>query len=203
MKRRGVLATVAAAVGVAVTGVTTWLFTHGGNENENERDAQPTSESDQTRTDENTDKDREAPQAGEEDDREQDQENEQEQEYPEASNPEPDPEIEPTDPEDVIDESEATEAPTSENITISDTSLATTPEGATVTGTVTNDTDTALTIDLEVQFLANGEQLGRPALGGTTGLAPGDAWEFSISAWGSEFSEATDYEIVPNVRAAG
>lgn len=66
-----------------------------------------------------------------------------------------------------------------------------------------NDSEAPLTVDLEVTFLEEGTEIGRPALGGTTGLQPGDAWSFEIAAAGEMYSEATAYEIAKHVQPSG
>lgn len=194
MKRRGILAGVAAGIGVTVTGATTWLVTR---ENDgDEKGGQSTRESDPNKT-RDTAEDGEAPQGDTED-----LETQNQSEQPEAANPEPDPEG-PEINESAINESRASEGPTSEDVTLSTIEFVTEPNAATVTGTVTNGSDEPVTIDLEVTFLEDGEQLGRPALGGMTGLPPSETWEFTISGRGSEYSAATEYEIEKHVRTQG
>lgn len=190
MKRRGIIAGAATAVGVTVTGVTTWLFTR--DTEGDEKGAQSNAESDGNETGGSIDENGTAPETSRED-----VENESQ---PEAANPEPEPEGPETN-ESAIDESAPDTTPTAEDVTLSDTELVIEPNMATVTGTATNEGDEPVTVDLEVQFLEGDKQLGRPALGGTTGLQPGDSWEFAISARGSELSGATDYEIAKNVQA--
>ena len=191
MKRRGILAGVATAIGVTVTGATTWLFTRENDSDE--KKAQSTRESDPNKT-RDTAVDGEVPQGDKED-----LETQNQSEQPEAANPEPDPEGPETN-ESAINESRASEGPTSEDVTLSNIEFVTEPNAATVTGTVTNESDEPVTIDLEVTFLKDGEQLGRPALGGTTGLPPSETWDFTISGRGSEYSAATEYEIAKSVR---
>lgn len=197
MNRRAVLA--GTAIGVSTTGVATWFLTEPENDGD-ENGAQSDPESDGNETGTDTNESGEAPTASEED--VENQSGEQEQEQPEAANPEPEPEGPETN-ESVINESNATEGPTGDDVTLSDTELATSSNSSRVTGVATNESNEPLTIDLEVTFYRDGEQLGRPALGGTTGLEPGDEWGFSITARGSGVSEATDYEIATHVRTRG
>ncbi|ADJ16810.1 FxLYD domain-containing protein [Halalkalicoccus jeotgali] len=166
-----------------------------GEDGNNEKGSESTPKSDHNTTGNDIDEDGEAPEASKEDVQNQ-------SEQSKAANPEPDPQGPETN-ESAINESAATEEPTSDDVAISGTELTTETNAATVTGTATNEADEPLTLDLEVQFLQEGEQLGRPALGGTTGLAPGDEWDFSITARGSGAGEATDYEIATYVRTQG
>ncbi|ELY41164.1 FxLYD domain-containing protein [Halalkalicoccus jeotgali] len=174
---------------MAVTGGTTWLFTR--DTEGDEKGAQSNAESDGNETGGSIDENGTAPEASRVD-----VENESQ---PAAADPEPEPEGPETN-ESAINESAPDTTPTAEDVTLSDTELVIESNMATVTGTATNEGDEPVTIDLEVQFLEGDEQLGRPALGGTTGLQPGDSWEFTISARGSELSGATDYEIAKNVQ---
>ncbi|WP_122088632.1 FxLYD domain-containing protein [Halalkalicoccus subterraneus] len=177
---------------MAVTGATTWLFTRDNDGTEN--GSPSNSERDQNETGNDTAERGEAPQASKEDVGNQ-------SEHPEAANPEPEPQGPETN-ESAINESAPDTTPTAEDVTVSNTELVTESDTATVTGVATNEADEPVTVELEVQFLQEGEQLDRAALGGTTGLQPGDEWNFSITARGSGVSEATDYEISKNVRVA-
>lgn len=195
MKRRGILAGGATVVGMAVTGVTTWLFTRESNGDED--GDQSTPESDQNKTSPDTGENETAPEA-----RKEDVENQNQSEQPDAANPEPDPQG-PATNESAINESAAGSEPSASDVVLSETELITESRAATVSGTARNESDEPVTIDLEVTFLEDGEQLGRPALGGTTGLPPSETWEFTISGRGSEYSAATDYEIAKSVRTQG
>lgn len=192
MKRRGILAGGATVVGMAVTGVTTWLFTRESN---GDKDGdQSTPQSDQNKMPPGTGENETAPETSKED-----VENQNQSEQLEAANPEPDPQGPETN-ESVINESAAGSEPSASDVVISETELVTESRAATVSGTVTNESNEPVTIELEVTFLEDGEQLGRPALGGTTDLPPSETWDFTISGRGSEYSAATEYEIAKSVR---
>lgn len=157
MKRRGILAGGATVVGMAVTGVTTWLFTRESNGDDD--GTQSTPESDQNKTPPGTGENERAPEASKED-----VENQNQSEQPEAANPEPDPQGPETN-ESAINESAAGSEPSASDVVISGTELVTESRAATVLGTATNESNEPVTIELEVTFLEDGEQLGRPALG--------------------------------------
>lgn len=195
MKRRGILAGAVTGIGVTVTGVTTWLVTR---ENDgDEKGGQSTRESDPNKVGNDTAGDETASDVSKED-----LETENESEQPEAANPEPDPQG-PATNESAINESRASEEPTVSDVVVTEAELVTEPNAATVTGVARNDADEPVTIDLEVTFLKDGKQIGRPELNGTTGLPPGEMWEFSVSGRGSEYSAATGYEIAKSVRTQG
>lgn len=187
------LAGAATAVGVTVTGATTWLFTRG--DDGDEKRVQSTPESGKNKTPDDTGENETAPEASKED-------VENQSERPEAANPEPEPEG-PATNESAINESRAGSEPSVNDVTISGTELVTEPNAATVSGTATNEANEPATIELEVTFLENDEQIGRPALNGTTGLPAGETWEFTVSGRGSKYSAATDYEIVMSVQTRG
>lgn len=204
MKRRETAAGVATIVGMAVTGATTWLFTRESSGNGNggdggsdsdEKGAQSTPERRGNETGNDTVGNETAPQASKED-----VENESEQ--PEAANPEPNPEG-PATNESAINESRAGSEPSVSDVVISGTELVTEQRAATVSGTATNEASEPVTIELTVTFLEDSEQIGRPALNGTTDLPPGETWDFTVSGRGSEYSAATDYEIAKSVQTRG
>lgn len=194
MKRRGILAGAVTGIGITVTGATTWLVTRENDSGEKGTQSTPENDPNKTR---DTVEDGEAPQGDKED-----LETQNQSEQPEAANPEPDPQG-PETTESAINESRASEGPTSEDVTLSTIEFMTEPNAATVTGTARNESDESVTIDLEVTFLEDGEQLGRPALGGTTGLPPSKTWDFTIRGRGSEYSAATEYKIAKHVRTQG
>lgn len=195
MKRRGILAGGAMGVGMVVTGVTTWLLTQESNGDED--GDQSTSESDQNKTSPGTSENETMPEA-----RKEDVENQNQSEQPEAVNPEPDPQGPETN-ESAIKESAAESEPSASDVVISETELVTESKAATVSGTATNESNEPVTIELEVTFLEDGKQLGRPALNGTTGLPAGETWDFTVSGLGNEYSAATEYEIAKHVRTQG
>lgn len=125
-----------------------------------------------------------------------------ETEYPEAANPEPEPEGPETN-ESVINESRAGSEPSASDVIITENELVTASDGAAVVGVVRNDAAEPVTVELAVTFLQNGEQIGRPALNGTTDLPVGETWDFTVRAMGSEYSGATEYEISKSVQISG
>lgn len=115
---------------------------------------------------------------------------------PAPADPQTDPDNMPDDDEYASDEKVSESQPTTDDVTISDDELTTQPSGATVTGTLTNEGETTLdVVDIQVTFLdASGQPL-TTTLWGTNNLGPGESWNFEVSADGSEYSDATDYEI--------
>lgn len=122
-----------------------------------------------------------------------DNESNETEDQPEAAQPETDDPInesEAADPEDIN-----ASQPTTDDVTLSNIELTTDSSGATATGTLTNESDTTLeVVDVEVTFIEDGTAV-TTAMWGTNDLAPGAAWDFEISADGSEYSSVTDCEI--------
>lgn len=117
-------------------------------------------------------------------------------EQPAPADPQTDPANAPDDDEYASDEVVNESQPTTDDVTISDDELTAQAGGATVTGTLTNEGETTLdVVDIQVTFLdANGQPL-TTTLWGTNNLGSGESWNFEVSADGSEYSDATDYEI--------
>lgn len=197
MRRRTLLATGVAAIGVPTTGCTAWLLTRENSDtnSSDEQADESDSAADESPLGASTD--------GDDDGTETASKDNESANHPDAADPEPEPEVE-SGPEDIADEGEVeTDDPTAEDVPITNANLRTASDGAVVSGSATNDSEAPLTVDLEVTFLGDGREIGRPALGGTTGLQPGDAWHFEIAAAGEEYSEATEYEIAKHVQPSG
>lgn len=125
----------------------------------------------------------------------------EEPEYPAAATPEANPEVETNDSV-IADPGEIENTgPTKSDIEISGAQLTTDQRGATVRGNITNTSDTQITVELKIKILEDEQQLTY-RLTETTGLPPGESWEFGVQARGAEYSEATGYDIKKSVSVA-
>lgn len=84
------------------------------------------------------------------------------------------------------------------DLTVSTTRFGTNQYGARLQGRITNNGDETITVvDVAVRFLdENADPINNePKYDGTRGLTAGSSWSFDISARGSEYSSASDYEL--------
>lgn len=121
---------------------------------------------------------------------------------PEAAHPEANPRGPETNDSVIAEPGEVGQTePTTQDIEISNTKLATSERGAVLTTTVTNTADVAVTVDLEVAVLEDGKRL-TTAWGGVTGLKPEKSTDLVIRSRGSEYATVTDYRITKHVQVA-